>query len=86
METNNIQKPISMVIEESKNAIVNVINSVQLHPMLLEMIVKELYLEIHHQATATAQREKEGYERTLTESTMANETNKHDENFDVVID
>ena len=71
--TNNIQKPVSMVIEESKNIIVNAINSVQLHPTLLEMIVKELYLEIQGQVTATAQREKAEYENALAESMRVKE-------------
>ena len=63
--TNNIQKPISLIIEESKNIIVNAVNSVSLHPVLLEMIMKELYLEVQNQAIVTTQREKKEYEKLL---------------------
>ena len=66
--TNNIQKPISLIIDESKNAIVDAINNVQLHPVLLEMILKELYLEVQNQAIAATQREKNEYERLLNEN------------------
>ena len=65
--TNNIQKPISLVIEDAKSTIVNAVNSVQLHPILLEMIVKELYLEVQNQARIVAQNEKFEYEKTLSE-------------------
>ena len=71
--TNNIQKPISLVIEEAKNSIVYAINNAQLHPVLLEMIMKELYMEIQNQVKFTTQREKEEYERVLVEAMRANE-------------
>lgn len=69
---NNIQKPISMVIEESKNTIVNAINSVQLHPTLLEIIIKELYLEVQNQAKVIAENERYEYERKLSECMLEN--------------
>jgi hypothetical protein len=71
--TNNIQKPISLVIEEAKNSIVYAINNAQLHPVLLEMIIKELYMEIQNQVKSTTQREKEEYERVLVEAMRVNE-------------
>ena len=67
--TNNIQKPISMVLKESKDIIVNAINSVNLHPSLLEMIMKDLYVEVKNQAEIMSQRESSEYER------MSNELN-----------
>lgn len=66
--TNSIQKPISLIIEESKSTIVDAINSARLHPILLEMIVKELYLEIQSQARMMSEREKVEYENMLKES------------------
>ena len=65
--TNNIQKPISMIIKESKDIIVNAMNSVSLHPTLLEMIMKELYLEIQNQVKVTFERERYEYEKMLSE-------------------
>lgn len=64
----NIQKPISLIIEEAKSTVANAINSVQLHPTILEMIMKELYLEVQDQANVMTQREKHEYERLLIES------------------
>ena len=59
--TNNIEKPISLIIKEAKSAIVDAINSVQLHPVLLEMIINELYLEVQEQAIITYKKENNDY-------------------------
>lgn len=41
-----MEKPLSMIIVEAKKTIVDAANSVDLHPTLLEMIVKDIYLEV----------------------------------------
>jgi len=65
--TNKINKPISMVLEESKQIIVNAINSVNLSPIFLEPILKELYNEVYQQKTIQYEREKAEYEKMLME-------------------
>lgn len=41
-----MEKPLSLVIKESKQTIIDAINSVNLHPTLLEMVVKDIYIEV----------------------------------------
>ena len=64
-----MEKPVSLIVEEAENTIVNAINSVQLHPTLLEMIMRNLYLEVKEQARVTCQREKDDYKRAIMEET-----------------
>lgn len=76
---NNIQKPVSLIMTEAKENIVNAINEVQLHPVVLEMIVKELYMEIKDQAKMMIERESAEYQRTLMEAMKANEVKEDPE-------
>lgn len=41
-----MDKPISMVIKESKDTIVKTINECKLHPSILELIIKDIYIDI----------------------------------------
>ena len=41
-----MEKPLGLILEESKNVILEAINSCGLHPSLLEPIVKNIYLEV----------------------------------------
>jgi hypothetical protein len=56
-----IQKPISLVVKEEKEKLVNVLNNINLHPVLLEMIVKEIYLDVQNQAKYVSEREMQEY-------------------------
>lgn len=71
--TNNIQKPISLIIEEGKTNIINTINELNLHPTLLEPILKDIYAEVQMQARMTLERETAEYNR------MRNEANNNKE-------
>ena len=61
---NTINKPVSMVLNEAKD----VIDSVQLHPTLLEMVIKDIYNEVKYNAVAFSEREKAEYEQALQKS------------------
>lgn len=41
-----MNKPLGLVLKESKAIISDAINSCGLHPTLLEMIIKDVYLEV----------------------------------------
>lgn len=72
-EKSIIQKPVSMVIDETREKFVKAINESNLHMTILEMIVKELYLEIRTQAELVSANEKAEYE------SLCNEENKKTE-------
>lgn len=61
-QNKSIQKPISLILNEEKEKLYKAIKEVNLHPALLEMILKEAYLEIHNQADLIAEKEKNEYE------------------------
>lgn len=70
--TNNIEKPISLILEESKRVIVDAVNSTNLHPTLLEMIIKDIYNGVRERANYQYEFDKTEYEKTheqLKEST-----------------
>ena len=70
---NTINKPISLIIEESKQTIVNAINSTGLPMTLLEMIVRDLYNEVRQKALYQYESEKVEYEKALAEQIKAEE-------------
>lgn len=65
---NNINKPLSLVIRESKKTIIDAINQVNLHPTLLEMIIKDIYNEVQYNAKTFAEQERYEYEQTIVQS------------------
>ena len=65
---NNINKPLSLIIRESKNTIIDAINQANLHPTLLELIIKDIYNEVQHNAKAFADHEKYEYEQAIAQS------------------
>lgn len=62
-----MDKPVSMIIEETKTSLVDIINNCKLHLSVVEMIVKDIYMEVHQLNTANAAKEKEQYLQESTE-------------------
>ena len=57
-----MDRPISVIITEAKQNIVDCINSQNLNITILDMVMKDIYLEIHGLADQTYQKEKAEYE------------------------
>ena len=66
--TNNIEKPISLILEESKRVIIDAVNSTNLHPTLLEMIIKDIYNEVRERANYQYEFDKNEYEKSYEQS------------------
>ena len=64
-----MEKPISMIIEETKQSLISTLNGYQLHPSILEMIVKDVFTEIVAINNNIKAQEKEVYLKSLQEST-----------------
>ncbi len=62
-----MEKPISVIINEAKTELAETINKLQLHPSILEMIMKDLYLEIQFAAKQQTEKEAEAYQQSLEE-------------------
>ena len=65
-KTNQVEKPITMVIEETKQGLIDVINNSNLHPFILDSIMKELHNEIHISYLKQAQIEAENYNKSVS--------------------
>lgn len=75
-----MNKPISMVIKETKTKIANICNESGLSPTILDLIVQGIYSEIHSLAERQAVEEKISYMKMLEESSKKTEVT--DENVD----
>lgn len=56
-----MDKPISIIIEETKNSIVQIINKSKLHPSIIEIMLKGIYLETNILSNEILQKEKALY-------------------------
>lgn len=57
-----MNKPISMVINETKTNLLQICNQSSLHPSILELIIKDLYNEISLVSGQVLNKEKNEYE------------------------
>ena len=71
-----MNKPITMVIKETKTKIVNICNESGLSPIILDLIMQGLYSEIHSLA------ERQSLEEEMTYAKMVAETSKKTESTD----
>lgn len=65
-KNNQVEKPITMVIEETKQGLIDVINNSNLHLFILDSIMKELHNEIHISYLKQAQMEAENYNKSVS--------------------
>jgi hypothetical protein len=73
-----MDKPLSLRIEETKQTLVNTINSSQLHPYILDSIVKDLYNEIHILYMNQSKQEIEAYNAELMKQKETEEQETND--------
>lgn len=57
-----MNKPLTIKIEDTKNALVQIINESNLHPYILDSIVGNIYNEVHMVYMQQMQQEKKEYE------------------------
>ena len=62
---NEINKPITMVIKETKIKMINIINESGLSPAILDLVVQGIYSEIHNLAERQAAEEEKVYENMI---------------------
>ena len=70
-----MDKPLSLKIEETKSALVNAINNSQLHPYILDSIVKDIYNEIHILCMNQSKQEIDAYNAEMTNKTQEENNN-----------
>ena len=60
-----MNKPISVKIEETKKIIADTLNESQLHPYIMDSIMRELDEEVHSLYIRTVQAENDEYKKSL---------------------
>lgn len=59
MDNNQTHKPLSMLIEETKHSLLYICNKSNLHPSILELIVKDIYNDVVQVKNILEKKEKE---------------------------
>ena len=75
-----MNKPITMVIKETKNKIANICNESGLSPIILDLIMQGIHSEIHSLAERQTMEEEMSYVKMLEEASK--KTKVTDENVD----
>ena len=60
-----MNKPISIKIEETKKSIADTLNESQLHPYIMDSIMRKLYEKVHSLYIRTVQAENDEYKKSL---------------------
>ena len=68
-----MNKPISMVIKETKTKIANICNESGLSPIVLDLIMQGIYSEIHSLAERQTVEEEATYVKMLAETSKKTE-------------
>lgn len=67
-----MNKPLTMIVKDTKSKLVNACNNSGLPPVILDLIVKEIYSEIHYLAEKQTLEEEKIYMETIN-SAQSNE-------------
>ena len=73
-----MNKPLTMVIKETKNKIANICNESGLSPIVLDLIMQGIYSEIHSLAERQTMEEEMSYVKMLEESSKKIEVTDKD--------
>ena len=63
-----MNKPLTMVIKETKTKLINVCNESTLPPAVLDLIMQNIYSEIHSIAERQAAEEEKAYTKIIEEN------------------
>lgn len=63
-----MNKPITMVIKETKQKLINVCNESGLSPVILDLIIQGVYTDVHSLAERQTIEEEINYRKVLEES------------------
>ena len=77
-----MNKPLTMVIKETKNKLANICNESGLSPIILDLIMQGIYSEIHSLAERQSLEEEMAYAKMVAEA--SNKVEATDENVDKV--
>ena len=73
-----MEKPASLLIQETRNSIINILNESKLHPSILELIMKDIMNDVTNASTRIKNKELEEYNNKVLEEAKNKSENKEE--------
>lgn len=75
-----MERPASLLIQETRNNIINILNESKLHPSILELIMKDIMNDVTNASTKVKNKELEEYNNKVLEEAKNNSENEQTQN------
>lgn len=75
-----MEKPASLLIQETRNNIINILNESKLHPSILELIMRDIMNDVTNASTRVKNKELEEYNNKVLEEAKNNSENEQTQN------
>lgn len=75
-----MEKPASLLIQETRSNIINILNESKLHPTILELIMKDIMNDVTNASTRVKNKELEEYNNKVLEEAKNNSENEQTQN------
>lgn len=73
-----MEKPVSLLIQETRNNIINILNESKLHSSILELIIKDIMNDVINASTRVKNKELEEYNKKVLEEAKNKSENKEE--------
>ena len=75
-----MEKPASLLIQETRNNIINILNESKLHSSILELIMKDIMNDVTNASTRIKNKELEEYNNKVLEESKDNSEDEQTQN------
>lgn len=75
-----MEKPASLLIQETRNKIINILNESKLHPSILELIMRDIMNDVTNASARVKNKELEEYNNKVLEDAKNNSENEQTQN------
>lgn len=75
-----MEKPASLLIQETRNNIINILNESKLHSSILELIMKDIMNDVINASTRIKNKELEEYNNKVLEESKDNSEDEQTQN------
>lgn len=75
-----MEKPASLLIQETRSNIINILNESKLHPSILELIMKDIMNDVTNASTRVKTKEGEEYNKKVLEEAKNNSEDEQTQN------
>ena len=76
----NMERPASLLIQETRNKIINILNESKLHPSILELIMRDIMNDVTNASTRVKNKELEEYNNKVLEEAKNNAEDEQTQN------